>query len=97
VRARVVRLCERARARACVCVCVCVHVWLCVRVCVRVSVCVCAHACVCVCVCVCACCWGQVCARCYGLQNYGKVDPSLTAQRATHSEVRMDVFECTDM
>jgi len=36
---------------------------------------------------------GTVCARCYGLQNYGKVDPSLTAQRATHSEVSPEAFK----
>jgi hypothetical protein len=34
-----------------------------------------------------------VCARCYGLQHYGKVDASLTAQRATHAEVSPDAFK----
>ena len=36
---------------------------------------------------------GTVCARCYGLQNYGKVDPALTAQRATHAEVSPEAFK----
>ena len=36
---------------------------------------------------------GTVCARCYGLQHYGKVDPSLTAQRATHAEVSPEAFK----
>eukprot|EP00960_Hanusia_phi_P015313 452244-Hanusia_phi.AAC.1 len=29
-----------------------------------------------------------VCARCYSLQHYGKVDPDLTAQNAKYAEVR---------
>jgi len=34
-----------------------------------------------------------VCARCYGLQHYGKVDATLTAQRATYAEVSPDAFK----
>ena len=33
-----------------------------------------------------------VCARCYGLQHYGKVDPSLTAQKAVFDAVSPEAF-----